>query len=117
LRLIEGLCLRMKDVHFELKVLRVHEEKGDKDRIAVLPHTLIAPLQSHLETTRHLRQREQSVRVIPVWMPHALARRYPRAAHERKWQDMFPTGKTASPRCPARPKPLQSLRLSRVYNS
>jgi integron integrase len=95
LRLIEGLRLRIKDIDFEMNLLHIREGKGNKDRVAVLPRTLVGPLQAHLETTRHFWRREQDMREIPVWLPHALAHKYPRAAHEWKWQFVFPAGKTA----------------------
>jgi integron integrase len=95
LRLIEGLRLRVKDVDFEMNVLRIHDGKGSKDRVGVLPQTLATPLKAHLETMRHFWESEQAVREIPVWLPHALSSKYPRAAHEWTWQFVFPAGKTA----------------------
>jgi len=48
LRLMESLCLRIKDVDFEKNSIVVRDGKGDKDRITMLPESLKASLQSHL---------------------------------------------------------------------
>jgi site-specific recombinase XerD len=54
LRLMEVLRLRVKDVDFELRQILVHDGKGFKDRITVLPDQLIPPLRTHLERIREM---------------------------------------------------------------
>jgi site-specific recombinase XerD len=56
MRLLEALRLRVKDVEFSRREIVVREGKGNKDRVTVLPETLIKPLQSQLERARKLRE-------------------------------------------------------------
>ena len=60
LRLMEALCLRIKDVHFEKNSIVVRDGKGDKDRITMLPESLKASLQSHLTSLYALHQKDLS---------------------------------------------------------
>jgi integrase len=48
LRLQECLALRVKDIDFQYKQLVIRQGKGAKDRITMLPVSLIQPLQQHL---------------------------------------------------------------------
>lgn len=54
LRLSECLRLRVKDVDFAYRQITVRDGKGGKDRITILPHTLLAPLQGHLVRVKSL---------------------------------------------------------------
>jgi site-specific recombinase XerD len=60
LRLMEALCLRIKDVHFEKNSIVVRDGKGDKNRITMLPESLKASLQSHLTSLCALHQKDHS---------------------------------------------------------
>ena len=60
LRLMEALCLRIKDVDFEKNSIVVRDGKGDKDRITMLPESLKASLQSHLTSLYALHQKDLS---------------------------------------------------------
>ena len=44
LRLMECLRLRVKDVDFAMRQITVHDGKGFKDRVTLLPATVIEPL-------------------------------------------------------------------------
>ncbi|GAB4172963.1 MAG: hypothetical protein Kow00100_14470 [Geothermobacteraceae bacterium] len=90
LRLMEGLRLRVKDVDFDQGQLLVRDGKGGKDRVTVLPQQLVAPLRDHLERVRSLHQRDLADGLGAVWMPPALARKYPHASREWGWQYLFP---------------------------
>ncbi len=95
LRLMELLRLRVKDVDFERGLLVVYQGKGDKDRHTLLPNSLREPLRLHLQET-HLRwQQAQTIKKLPVYMPGALARKYPQAAFEWAWQWVFPASQSA----------------------
>ena len=48
MRLTEGLCLRVKDVDFDRQVIVVRSGKGDKDRVVMLPRSLVPALQAQL---------------------------------------------------------------------
>jgi integrase len=56
----------------------------------MLPESLVQPLQTHLGKVRALHQRERKEGFGEVWLPHALARKYPRARFEWAWQFVFP---------------------------
>jgi integron integrase len=90
LRLMEALCLRIKDVDFEKNSIVVRDGKGDKDRITMLPESLKASLQSHLTSVYALHQKDLSEGWGRVELPNALARKYVNAAKEWGWQWIFP---------------------------
>ena len=90
LRLMEALCLRIKDVDFEKNSIVVRDGKGDKDRITMLPESLKASLQSHLRSVYGLHQKDLSEGWARVELPNALARKYVNAAKELGWQWIFP---------------------------
>ena len=90
LRLMEALCLRIKDVDFEKNSIVVRDGKGGKDRITMLPESLKASLQSHLRSVYGLHQKDLSEGWGRVELPNALARKYVNAAKEWGWQWIFP---------------------------
>ena len=91
MRLLEGLRLRVKDVEFERREILVRDGKGGKDRVTVLPENLIAPLQQQLAHARALHGRDLTVGEGRVWLPHALAVKFPNAARAWGWQWVFPS--------------------------
>ena len=90
MRIMEGVRLRVKDVEFTRRLIVVRDGKGQKDRIAVLPDRLSRPLAAQLAGARALHQRDLAQGFGAVWLPHALARKYPNAAREWGWQYVFP---------------------------
>jgi len=90
LRLMEALRLRVMDLDFERRGVFVRGGKGGKDRVVTLADELVMPLQRHLETVRTLHERDLAAGCGEVYLPHALARKYPNAAREWKWQYVFP---------------------------
>ena len=93
LRLRECLKLRVKDVDFGYRQITVRDGKGAKDRVTMLPRSVVAPLQAHLERVRRLHQRDLSRGYGEVALPDALARKYPRAPWQWAWQFVFPSYK------------------------
>ncbi|BCO33177.1 integron integrase [Thiohalobacter sp. COW1] len=93
LRLMECLRLRVKDLDFDHRSITVRSGKGGKDRVVVLPDPCIAPLQRHLESVRNLHEKDLRDGFGAVWLPHALARKYPRAATSWAWQYVFPASR------------------------
>ena len=90
LRLLECLRLRVHDLDPKRHQITVREGKGDRDRATVFPASLNGPIQRHLEAVR-IQYDEDRRRDLPgVWMPHALARKYPAAGQEWGWQWLFP---------------------------
>jgi integron integrase len=90
LRLLEALMLRVKDVDFQRREVRVRRGKGDKDRVTPLPEACARPLLVHLHEVRALHERDLAEGFGAVAMPEALARKYPNAAREWAWQWIFP---------------------------
>jgi integron integrase len=91
MRLMEGLRLRVKDVEFTRREIIVREGKGNKDRVTVLPENLILPLQKHLEKVKALHERDLEAGFGEVYLPDALAIKYPNAARSWGWQYVFPS--------------------------
>jgi integron integrase len=79
LRLRECLNLRVKDVDFGYRQILVRDGKGGKDRITVLPASIIEPLQMHLVRVKALHERDLAQGYGDVELPDALMRKYPRA--------------------------------------
>lgn len=98
LRLMECVRLRVKDVDFGQSELTVRQGKGGKDRRTMLPSTLIASLQAQLDEARRIHQRDLDAGFGRVWLPDALARKYPRADAEWGWQYVFPAARSHDPR-------------------
>ena len=92
LRQIECLSLRVKDVDFAYRQILVRDGKGAKDRVTMLPEHLVQPLQAHLGKVHALHGRDLKAGFGETRLPHALARKYPRAGREWKWQLLFPSG-------------------------
>jgi integron integrase len=90
LRVKEGLRLRVKDIDFAQNQLIIHDAKGNLDRLTVLPQSLIAPLQAHLIQVKQIFQDDLALGYGAVYLPFALARKYPNADREWKWQYVFP---------------------------
>jgi integron integrase len=92
MRLLEGLCLRVKDVDFERREITVRDGKGGRDRRTMLPERLIEPLRSHLARVKVLHERDLAEGFGEVCLPFALSRKYPRAGRSWAWQYVFPSG-------------------------
>jgi len=91
MRLMECLRLRVKDVDFARNEICVREGKGGKDRRTMLPRSLHEPLLREIERARLLHARDLAEGFGETQMPHALARKYPRAGREFGWQFVFPS--------------------------
>jgi integron integrase len=85
LRLMEGLRLRVKDLDFSRGQIVVHDGKGFKDRVTVLPESLRTPLAAHLKRVEGLHQRDLQAGLGRVWLPGALRVKYPKAEQEWGW--------------------------------
>jgi integron integrase len=90
LRIREGLRLRMKDIDFEMKAVTVRSGKGDKDRVATLSTSMIPLLKNHFAKVKALHEADLAQGYGAVYLPHALARKYPGAGREWGWQYVFP---------------------------
>lgn len=93
LRLMECMRLRVQDVDFDQQQLMVRDGKGQKDRITMLPKSLQEELREHLDAVRVLHDAELAQGRGDVYLPGALARKYPNASREWGWQYVFPAHK------------------------
>ena len=96
LRQFECLKLRVKDIDFAYRQLFVRDAKGGKDRVTMLPESLVQPLQAHLGKVRELHCKDLATGHGEVWLPHALSRKYPKAGYQWAWQFVFPSGKLSA---------------------
>jgi len=90
LRLLEGLALRVKDVDFQRDEITVHDGKGGKDRMTMLPSSVKGSLQQHLEHTQRRHQEDLQRGLGRAPLPDALLRKYRHADREWVWQYVFP---------------------------
>ncbi len=93
MRLLECLRLRVKDLDFTLNQVTVREGKGNKDRRTMLPTSVHRELMEQLQRVRDLHDEDLRQGFGEVYLPHALARKYPNAAREWKWQYVFPAAR------------------------
>jgi integron integrase len=91
LRVLEALRLRVKDVDLPIQQLTVRDGKGGKDRVTMLPTSLVAPLTVHLERVKEQHDLATARGFGGVELPFALERKYPRAHLEWAWQYVFPS--------------------------
>lgn len=93
LRLAECLALRVHDIDFQRGSITVRQGKGGKDRQVMLPTPLTASLKIQIEEVKRRHSIELAAGRGDVYMPNALARKYPNAAHSIGWQFLFPSSK------------------------
>jgi integron integrase len=90
LRLMECAELRVKDVDFDARELRVRDGKGGKDRVTMLAASLAGRLRAHLEQVKAQHAADLGAGRGSVALPGALAMKYPNASREWAWQWVFP---------------------------
>ena len=89
MRLLESLRLRVQDVDLPRRIVTVRNGKGGKDRVTVLPDVLVPALTRHLRERRKVYERDAEEGEVSVWLPDALALKYPNASREWGWQYVF----------------------------
>ncbi|MBI3607647.1 MAG: integron integrase [Nitrospirae bacterium] len=95
LRLMECCQLRVKDVDFDYRQITVRDGKGAKDRVTMLPASLVEPLKGHLPSVKALHERDLADGFGAVYLPNALERKYPNANRAWGWQYVFPASHRA----------------------
>jgi integron integrase len=93
LRLMECVRLRVKDVDFGQGRIFIRHAKGGKDRSVILPDAIRPELQEQIDAVIALHQSDLKEGFGEVYLPAALARKYPNAAREPGWQYLFPAKK------------------------
>jgi integrase len=95
LRLMELVRLRIKDVDLERGTLTVRGGKGNKDRMTMLPKSLLEAVAAQVERAREVWLADREAGLAGVWLPNALSRKFRRAAESFEWFWLFPAMKTA----------------------
>jgi integron integrase len=90
LRLLECIRLRIQDVDFGQGLIFVRGGKGGQDRTTLLPRNLREALQAQIEAVKALHYQDLEEGFGDVYIPEALARKYPKAARETGWHWVFP---------------------------
>jgi integron integrase len=93
LRLMECIRLRVQDLDFERNLLYIRQAKGGKDRTTLFPQTIQPELKMHLEEVKRVHDMDLEKGHGETRLPHALARKYPAAGREFRWQFVFPSKK------------------------
>ena len=90
LRLMECMRLRVKDIDFANQTITLRETKSNRDRVTVLPKSVIDPLKLHLAKVKAQHDQDLAAGFGSVEMPGLLANKYPQAEYEWGWQYVFP---------------------------
>ncbi|MEX0647271.1 MAG: integron integrase [Balneolaceae bacterium] len=91
LRISEALRLRLLDLDFHYKQITVRNGKGLRDRVTMLPESVLDELQHQKEKVIHLHQQDKVKGYGETILPNALAKKYPAASRQSKWQYLFPS--------------------------
>ena len=92
LRVMEAVQLRVQDIDFDYKCIRVWNGKGNKHRIVTLATELIPLLRNQImQVDEYLQLDLLNEHYAGVWMPNALSRKYPSANKSLGWQYLFPS--------------------------
>ena len=96
LRLAEALSLRVKDLDLDRRQITVRSGKGDRDRVALLPLSLVGALAEQVERVRRLHGADLADGGGEARLPHAYSRKNPGAARQFGWQFLFPASRLSS---------------------
>jgi len=92
MRIMECCRLRVQDIDFDRGELLIRNGKGAKDRVTMLPKSLIEPLKAHLIWRKTVFDNDVAKGKAEVFLPDALERKYPDAATSSPWQYVFCSG-------------------------
>jgi len=95
LRLLEVIRLRIMDVDFAQNQIVVRDGKGRKDRITMLPEICREPLKAQIAEARTIHADDLGRNYGEVWLPNALAKKFPGAARDWRWQYVFPASRVS----------------------
>jgi integrase len=85
--------VKRRDLDFAQRIILVRDGKGEKDRVTMLPESLVVPLQDHLRIVQRTHEEDLAKGHGAVYLPYALERKYPNANKERNWQYVFPANR------------------------
>jgi site-specific recombinase XerD len=84
-----------QDMEFERSQIIVRNGKGAKDRVTLLPPALVPPIRDQMAFKKQMHAQDLAAGLGEVYLPNALARKYPIAARQWGWQYLFPAENTA----------------------
>lgn len=92
LRLMEVMRLRIQDIDFDYISLQVWQGKGGKNRRVTLATELLEPLREQISIAKRLVIQDlKNTDYAGVWLPYALAKKYPKAPKQLGWHFLFPS--------------------------
>ena len=95
MRVMECVRLRILDLDFSYRQIVVRESKGKKDRVVPIPDVLLAQLHKQVNWVEQIHCKDLDAGFGMVFLPDALARKYPNAERELRWQYLFPASRLA----------------------
>lgn len=90
MRLMEGLRLRVKDLDFTRHAIVVRQAKGNKDRVVMLPRSLVPALHLQMLLCRSMWELDRQAQRAGVAIPFALEAKYPNIGKTWGWYWLFP---------------------------
>lgn len=92
LRLMECVRLRIKDIDFDYGAIRVMQGKGGKNRTVTLAKELHPLLKEQISLAKRYYDKDMHTKGYGgVWLPNALAIKFPAAPYEFHWHYLFPS--------------------------
>jgi integron integrase len=94
LRLMECVRLRVQDIDFDFKSVRIWNGKGGKHRVVTLADNLIPALRQQVSAVNQfLTADTENPNYFGVWLPHRLRLKNKSAPKQLAWQYLFPSGR------------------------
>ncbi|WP_416306964.1 integron integrase [Neptunicella sp. SCSIO 80796] len=94
LRLMEAVRLRVQDIDFDYLSVMVWQGKGNKNRRTTLATEMVSALKEQMtQVQRYFDFDLQNPDYAGVWLPYALARKYPVAPKQLGWHYLFPSNR------------------------
>ncbi|MEO0415460.1 MAG: integron integrase [Verrucomicrobiota bacterium] len=90
LRRSELVRLRIKDVDLDRGTITVRQGKGSKDRMTMLPASLVDELRKQIELARKIWEQDRKTNLAGVHIPGALSRKFRQAGESFDWFWVFP---------------------------
>ncbi len=85
--------LRIKDLQIDEGTILVRDGKGEKDRITVLPSLARNAVIEQIEKCRERHKHDLEMGGGEVFLPDALAKKYPNESRKFGWQWLFPSSR------------------------
>ncbi|MEP4890697.1 MAG: integron integrase [Aliiglaciecola sp.] len=97
LRLMECIRLRVKDIDFDYKSVRIWNSKGGKHRVVTLADSLLSDLHKQIILVeQYLSADVVNPDFAGVWLPNRLRVKYKSATSDIGWQYLFPSKRLSS---------------------